>query len=102
MDDPIVWQHLTHWSVLPGGDHICLGFAETNGGTHGVVIPVSALSDLLMTLPRMLQSALDQRAPDRSLRVVYPLDAWRLEQAEGVMGLILKLGTRGGSRSPSR
>ena len=49
-----------------------------------------------MTLPRMMQSALDERFPDGTLRVVHPLGEWRLEQAEGDNGLILKLGTRDG------
>jgi len=49
-----------------------------------------------MTLPRMLQSALDERFPDGTLRVVHPLGVWRLEQAEGNQGLILKLGTSDG------
>jgi hypothetical protein len=44
----------------------------------------------------MLQSALDQRFPDGSLRVVQPLGDWRLEQAENGHGLILKLNTPDG------
>jgi hypothetical protein len=43
-----------------------------------------------------LQSALDERFPDGTLRVVHPLAAWRLEQAEMRDALILKLATRDG------
>jgi hypothetical protein len=50
----------------------------------------------MMTLPRMLQSALDQRFPDGSLRVVQPLGSWYLEQPERGGGLILKLKTNDG------
>ena len=49
-----------------------------------------------MTLPRILQSALDQREPGGALRVVYPLGAWQLEQMEHDQSLILKLGTADG------
>lgn len=49
-----------------------------------------------MTLPRMLQSALDQRCPDASLRVVQRLGKWQLEQQVSDDGLILKLGTTDG------
>jgi hypothetical protein len=89
-------QKLTTWAVLPGGEQVCLGFAATGGETHRIVLPFEALTGLLMTLPRMLQSALNERFPDSTLRVVHPLGDWRLEQAEGDNGLILKLGTPDG------
>jgi hypothetical protein len=75
---------------------VCLRFAAIGGETHRIVLPFEALTGLLMTLPRMLQSALNERFPDGTLRVVHPLSDWRLEQAEGDNGLILKLGTRDG------
>ncbi len=49
-----------------------------------------------MTLPRMLQSALDERFPDGSMRVVQQLGKWKLEQRETGDSLILKLGTTDG------
>lgn len=49
-----------------------------------------------MTLPRMLQSALNERFPDGSLRIVQRLGKWQLEQQEIVGGLILKLETKDG------
>jgi len=51
---------------------------------------------LLMTLPRIMQTALDERFPNSTLRVVHRLSAWRLEQSEGDNGLLLKLGTHDG------
>ena len=36
----------------------------------------------MMTLPRMLQSALDEQFPDGSLRIVQRLGKWALEQQE--------------------
>ena len=89
-------RNLTTWAVVPGGEQVCLGFAATGGETHRIVLPFEALTRLLMTIPRMLQSALNERFPDGSLRVVHPLGDWRLEQGEGESGLILKLGTRDG------
>jgi hypothetical protein len=89
-------QKLTSWAVVPGGEQVCLGFAAAGGETHRIVLPFEALTGLLMTLPRMLQSALDERFPDGTLRIVHPLGVWRLEQAEGDHGLILKLGTQDG------
>src|ERR1700690_452377 len=89
-------RNLTTWAVVPGGEQVCLGFAATGGETHRIVLPFEALAGLLMTLPRMLQTALDERFPDSTLRVVHPLGAWRLEQSEGDNGLILKLGAHDG------
>jgi hypothetical protein len=89
-------QTLTTWAVLPGGEQVCLNFTAADGETHRITLPFAALTGLLMTLPRILQTALDERFPDNTLRVVHPLGAWRLEQSEGDNGLILKLGTHDG------
>jgi hypothetical protein len=93
---PIQGEKLTTWSVLPGGAQVSLEFVAIDGGTHRIVLPVDALSGLMMTLPRMLQSALDKRFPDGSLRIVQRLGKWQLEQQEAAGELILKLGTKDG------
>ena len=60
------------------------------------MLPVDVLSGLMMTLPRMLQAALNERFPDGSFRVVQTLAQWQLERPGNVDGLILKLGTTDG------
>jgi hypothetical protein len=87
---------LTAWSVLPGGTRIQLDFVDRDGTPHQIVLPFDALTGLLMTLPRMLQTALDTRVADGSLRFVQPLGRWRLERAKHEPALILQLGTRDG------
>jgi hypothetical protein len=57
---PIEGDKLKSWAVLPGGNQISLDFVAIDGETHRIVLPVDALSGLMMTLPRMLQSALDE------------------------------------------
>jgi hypothetical protein len=94
--EPIDGQKLTSWGVLSDGTHISLDFAASDGETHCIIFPVDALSGLMMTLPRMLQSALDRRFPNRSLRVAHRLGEWRLEQQEIDDSLILKLATKDG------
>jgi len=89
-------RHLTTWTVLPGGRQIRLGFVAADGKPHGLILSVDVLSGLLMTLPRMLQSALDAQFPDRSLRMVQRLAAWRLEAAENNADVILQLATADG------
>jgi len=86
-------KELTTWGVLAGGTRIRLDFTDRDGTTRAIVLPFDALSGLLMTLPRMLQTALDARFPDGSLRFVQHLGTWQIERAEGGPWLILKLGT---------
>jgi hypothetical protein len=93
---PIEGQGLTSWDVPPGGTQISLDFIGIDGGAHRIVLPFDALSGLMMTLPRMVQSALDERFPDGSFRVLQRLGQWQLEQPATDAGLILKLGTKDG------
>lgn len=93
---PVQGKQLTSWSVLSGGTQIAIDMITQESGTRRIILPIDTLSALMTTLPRMLQSALDQRFPDRSLRVVQPLGDWRLEQQECSYGLILKLKTQDG------
>ena len=93
---PIEGQKLKSWGVLPGGTQISLDFIAMDGATHRIVLPVDALSGLMMTLPRMVQSALDEGFPDVSFRVVQWLGGWRLEKQAADDGVILKLATTDG------
>jgi hypothetical protein len=93
---PIEGKQLTSWSVLSDGTQIAIDLVTKDSGERRIVLPVDTLSALMMTLPRMLQSALDRRFPDGSLRVVQPLGNWRLEQPECGGSLILKLKTQNG------
>jgi hypothetical protein len=93
---PIQGQHLSGWNVLPGGTQICLELTSVEGNVHRIVLPFDALSGLMMTLPRMLQSALNERFGDRSMRVVQPLGIWHIELHEPDSSLIMKLGTTDG------
>jgi hypothetical protein len=56
---PIEGEKLTTWRVLRGGAQICFDFVAIDGGTHRIVLPFDVLSGLMMTLPHMLQTALD-------------------------------------------
>jgi hypothetical protein len=94
--NPIEGEQLTAWAVLAGGTHVRMDFTSTDGTPHRIVLPFDLLSSLLMTLPRMLQTALNARFSDGSLRFVQCLGSWQIEQAEGDAGLILRLGTRDG------
>jgi hypothetical protein len=93
---PLEGQQLTAWTVLPGGAQVCLDFTARDGRNHQIILAFDVLTGLLMTLPRMLQTALDAQFADGSLRVVQPLATWCIEQIEGSAGLILRLTTQDG------
>ena len=89
-------RELASWAVMPGGTNIRLDLTTMNGGACSVVLPFDALSSLLVTLPRILQAALDARCPDGSLRVTQQLASWQIERARDNASLILKLNTPDG------
>jgi hypothetical protein len=91
----LVGEWLTTWSVSPDGSRARLGFADGAGRPCRIDLPVEAVSGLLMTLPRVLQAALDRRG-DGSARVVQPLGTWQLERAADPGRLILTLSTPDG------
>ena len=94
--NPIEGQQLTSWTVLAGGTRVRMNFIDAGGGPHQIVLPFDVLSSLLMTLPSMVQAALNARFADGSLRFVQSLGSWHLEQAEASANLILRLRTKDG------
>lgn len=91
----LVGEWLTTWSVSPDGSRVGLGFADASGQPCRLDLPTEAVNALLLTLPRILQHALDARG-DPAARIVQPLGAWRLEQATDPGRLILTLTTPDG------
>lgn len=91
----LVGERLTAWSVSGDGSRVRLGFADGAGHPCRIDLPTEVGSGLLLTLPCVLQRALDAGG-DRNARIVHPLDTWRLEQAVERGLLILTLSTPDG------
>ena len=91
----LVGEALTTWSVSHDGSRVRLGFADGDGGPCRIDLPMEVMSALLLTLPRILQCALDTRG-NGSDRMVHLLDDWRVERAAGQDELILTLKTPDG------
>ena len=91
---------LTTFEVDPDGTRVRLNVRDCNGSPAALVLPVEALNELLMTIPRMITLALQKGHEDESLRVVYPLEHFSLELAhegrDGVPQFMLTLETNGG------
>ena len=94
--DTIIGERLTSWGPAEGGEHVRLGFEDAAGRARAVILPITVLSGLMMTIPRMLRQALEARFADGSLRMIHELGDWRVERAVGADASILSLATPDG------
>jgi hypothetical protein len=72
--------HLTTFDIAQDGSYVRLHMQSAEGGPATVVLPLESLNQLLMTLPKMVQMALQRSHADDSLRLVHALkdSNWRL------------------------
>lgn len=87
---------LSTFEIAPDGSRCKLHVVDTCGRPASLDLPSNCLTKLIMTLPRMATAALRARHRDDSLRIVYPVDRMRLEQAATEGTLILTLATPDG------
>jgi hypothetical protein len=66
-------QSLTTCEVAPDGNTVVLGFTDSSGAPARIRLPFSQLGALAMTLPDLINKALQSRYGDHTLRYVYPL-----------------------------
>ena len=99
---------LTTYDVDPQGNFVRLHLRDHNGQTGTVVLPTDCLTQLLMSLPGMVQKALRNRHGDDSLRLAHPLESFDVEvgetSASGLLNTSLRSAPRAASlyRSPVR
>jgi hypothetical protein len=74
-------QALTTCEVAPDGEAISLGFVDTTGNSATIRLSIDQAGALLMTLPGLIDRALQTRFADQSLRYAYPLASWIVEQS---------------------
>src|SRR5467141_3857294 len=67
--------------VAKDGGAISLGFVDTTGNPATIRLPLDQVGALAMTLPGLINKALQTRFGDQSLRYAYPLASWILEQS---------------------
>ena len=78
------------------GEKIRLSAEDSAGGTLHLHMSVEQVGTLAMTLPHLLTTALKTRYRDSTLRYVFPLNFFELEDAEGSGNAILSLKTPDG------
>src|SRR6195952_1116022 len=72
---------LTTCEVATDGGAISLGFVDSSRNPATLRLPLNQVGALAMTLPRLIDKALQTRFGDQSLRYVYPLASWVVEQS---------------------
>jgi hypothetical protein len=71
-------QSLTSCEVAADGA-ISLGFVDSTGNPATIKLSLNQVGALAMTLPGLIDKALEIRFGDQSLRYAYPLASWAIE-----------------------
>ena len=74
-------EALTSCEVAPDGNIISLGFIDAAGQPATIRLSLNQVGALAMTLPGLIDKALQVRFRDQSLRYAYPLESWVIEQS---------------------
>jgi hypothetical protein len=74
-------QALTTCEVAADGGAISLGFVDSTGKPATIRLSLNQVGALAMTLPALIDKALQTRFGDQSLRYAYPLASWLVEQS---------------------
>jgi len=74
-------QALTTCEVAADGGAISLGFVDSTGNPATIRLSINQVGALAMTLPGLIDKALQTRFGDQSLRYAYPLASWAIEQS---------------------
>ena len=77
----ITTQALTTCEVAADGGAVSLGFVDANGKPATIRLSLNQVGALAMTLPGLIDKALQKRFGDQNLRYAYPLESWTVEQS---------------------
>jgi NAD(P)-dependent dehydrogenase (short-subunit alcohol dehydrogenase family) len=73
------YRHIGY--ITADGTRCRMNFISGDGDQGRISLPTEGLSELIMTLPRMVRQALRARHQDESLRLVYPAGKISSEQS---------------------
>ena len=89
-------EALTTCEVAADGGAVSLGLVDSQGKPTTIRLSLKQVGALVMTLPGLLEKALQARYGDQSLRYAYPLASWIVEQSTDAAQRIVTLQTEGG------
>ena len=89
-------QSLTACDVTADGGLISLSFVDSGGQPATILMSLNQVGALIMTLPGILERALQTRFADSTLRYAYPLASWAVEQSTDPTQCMVTLRTADG------
>jgi len=92
----IYGRNLTTFCVSPDGQSFAIQVTDEQAQSSALILPTECLNALLMTLPDIMKRSLQQRFPDQTMRVVYPVGSWEVEGGSPPGTVIVTLRTPDG------
>jgi hypothetical protein len=89
-------KRLTDCEISTDGESISLRMADQRGYASTVRLSIENAGALTMTLPRLIEQALQAKFRDHSLRYAFPLESWTLERATDATSGMVTLRTSAG------
>ncbi len=87
---------LTGTSVSADGTTIRFDFVDQHGVPATLRLPIDQAGSIAMTLPTLIEKAMRTQFHDESLRYVFPLGTWSLEQSTDPKTVMMTLKTPDG------
>ena len=87
---------LTTYRISEDGESASLRVMDDAGVETSLNFGIDDLANILMTLPGLIEAALQRRYQDAAFRFAYPIGSWSIEEASDAGSLIVTLRTSDG------
>lgn len=86
-------KELTTYRISEDGETVAVRLKDGAGIETSLSFPVAALGNLVMTLPGVIEAALQRQFRDAAFRYAYPVGSWSVEEAADPGAVIVTLRT---------
>lgn len=86
-------KELTTYRISEDGETVAVRLKDGAGIETSLSFPVAALGNLVMTLPGVIEAALQRQFRDAAFRYAYPVRSWSVEEAADPGAVIVTLRT---------
>ena len=91
-----VVKELTTYKISEDGQSVTLKMLDELGTESALSFGIGELGNLVMTLPGLIETALQRQLRDGSFRFAYPVGSWAIEESTDPSSLIVTLRTKDG------
>jgi hypothetical protein len=91
-----VVKELTTYKISEDGQSVTLKMLDELGAEAALSFGIGELGNLVMTLPGLIETALQRQLRDGSFRFAYPVGSWAIEESTDPSSLIVTLRTKDG------